>query len=257
MNVLGRTWMIPGTAKLGPEGVSYDDLIKLAFAANDIDHQVKVDMSIRVHFGAKIFGSCKRVGRKTCDGVTGTSRGKNHVIVVMQANNVLTECIGDQEHLTFNVDVKVTNTAEDKTYAPVTANDKKCNFWFGKIKATEYANRYFKGNKKIRELRGAKLIKELENKLQAKLGSTVTIPISTSGEPRSCRRFKREVSETKERCNKKKTCPNEFTRMGNEDKCGKYFGLKQPNCNTYGPNAALFTKNLGGQTLHWCTTPMV
>ena len=48
--------MIPGTAKLGPEGVSYDDLIKLAFAANDIDHQVKVDMSIRVHFGAKIFG---------------------------------------------------------------------------------------------------------------------------------------------------------------------------------------------------------
>ena len=33
------------------------------------------------------------------------------MIVVMQASNVLTECIGDQEHLTFKVDVKVQNIA--------------------------------------------------------------------------------------------------------------------------------------------------
>ena len=89
MNVLGRTWMIPGTAQLGPEGVSYDDLIKLAFAANDIDHQVKVDMSIRVHFGAKIFGSCKRVGRKTCDGVTGTSRGMYSFSIINWGHYIL------------------------------------------------------------------------------------------------------------------------------------------------------------------------
>ena len=184
--------------------------------------------------------------------------GTNHVIAVMQASNVLTECIGDQEHLTFNVDVKVTNIAEDKTYAPVTANADKCKVLGFKLKVEEYASRYFKGNKRIRELRGTKLVQELENKLQAKMGSTVSIPITTSGEARKCQdqRFKRDVTEIKERCTKKKTCPNGFTRMGNENKCGKYLGLNRPNCGTYGPNVKIFTKNLGGQTLYWCTTPM-
>ena len=79
MFIVGRTWMIPGSSQLGPEGLAYDDLIKFAFAANDIDHQVQVDMSIKVDFGAKVFGKCKRVGRKTCDGVTGSSRGTNYI----------------------------------------------------------------------------------------------------------------------------------------------------------------------------------
>ena len=78
-NTIAKTWMIPGTARLGPEGVAYDDLIKLAFAANDVDHQVQVDTSIRVQFGTKIFGKCKKVGRKTCGGVKGTSRGKSYM----------------------------------------------------------------------------------------------------------------------------------------------------------------------------------
>ena len=69
--------MISGTARLGADGIAYDDLIKLAFAANDVDHQVEVDMSIRVYFGAKLFGKCKRVGRKTCHGVKGYSKGTN------------------------------------------------------------------------------------------------------------------------------------------------------------------------------------
>jgi len=185
MGTVAKAWMIPSTAQLAPAGVTYDDINKMAFAANDIDHQVQVDMSIRVEFGAKIFGKCKRVGRKTCGGIKGTSRGKNHVIAMMQASNTLTECIQNREHLVFNVNVHVTNTAEDKTYAPVTANDQKCNYWFGKLKVTEYANRYFKRNK-FRELRGAKLVKELETKLGAKMGSVVTIPIATSGEPRMC-----------------------------------------------------------------------
>jgi len=185
MGTVAKAWMIPSTAQLAPAGVTYDDINKMAFAANDIDHQVQVDMSIRVEFGAKIFGKCKRVGRKTCGGIKGTSRGQNHVIAMMQASNTLTECIQNREHLVFNVNVHVTNTAEDKTYAPVTANDQKCNYWFGKLKVTEYANRYFKRNK-FRELRGAKLVKELETKLGAKMGSAVTIPIATSGEPRMC-----------------------------------------------------------------------
>jgi len=259
-DIVAKVWMVPGTARLGADGVSYDDLVKLAFAANDVDHQVEVDMSIRVKFGAKVFGKCHRVGRKTCHGVKGTSRGTNHVIVIMQASNVLTECVGDQEHLTFNVDVKVTNTAEDKSYAPVTASDKKCKaellgFRVAKIKVKEYAQQYFTRNK-FRELRGQKLVDELENKLQAKLGSTVSIPITTAGEPRTCPRSKRDVTENKKRCYKKKTCPNGFTRMGNEEKCGKFMGMNTPNCNIYGSNALVFTKSLGAQTLYWCTTPM-
>ena len=106
-------------------------------------------------------------------------------MAVMEARNSLTECIQNQSHLVFNVNVHVTNTAEDKTYAPVTANDQQCNYLFGKLKVTEYANRYFKRNK-FRELRGTKLVKELETKLGAKMGSLITIPITTFGEPRMC-----------------------------------------------------------------------
>ena len=78
-DIVAKAWMIPGTAQLGPEGVAYDDLLKLAFAANDIDHQVEIDMSIRVRFGVKIFGKCKHLGRKTCHGIKGSSKGKNHM----------------------------------------------------------------------------------------------------------------------------------------------------------------------------------
>jgi len=259
MNVVGQASMIPGTARLGPEGVVYDDLLKMSFAATDIDHEVRIDMSIRVRFGVKIFGSCKRVGRKTCDGVSGSARGTNHVSVVMAASNILAECIADQEHLTFNLDVDVTNTAEDKTYSEVTANDKKCNFLFGigKIKATEYANRYLKSNKKIRELRGQKLVNELERKLGASLGATVTIPITTNGSPRPCPPNGRDLEERAKRCNKQKTCPDGFTRIGNTDRCSKYFGVSRPNCSTYGQNATLYSRRFGRMTVYWCFVPMV
>ena len=106
-------------------------------------------------------------------------------MVVMEASNSLTECIQNRAYLVFNINVHVTNTAEDKTYAPVTANDQQCNYLFGKLKVTEYANRYFKRNK-FRELRGTRLVKELETKLGAKMGSLVTIPITKSGEPQMC-----------------------------------------------------------------------
>ena len=82
MGTVATAWMIPSTAQLGPEGVISDgsDNMAVAIAASEIDHQVEVKMSIRVEFGAKIFGKCKRVGRKTCGGVKGTSRGKNNML---------------------------------------------------------------------------------------------------------------------------------------------------------------------------------
>jgi len=258
MNTVAKARMIPGTARLSPEGVTYDDLLKLAFAASDVDHEVQVAMDIRVNFGSRWFGKCKNIGRKTCHGVTGASRGTNHVIVVMQASNVMTECIGGQEHLTFNIDVKVTNAAKDKTYSPVTANQKQCDALGGliNIRATDYANRYFRATN-FRELRGTKLINELESKLQAKMGSTVSVAITTSGKPRSCSRFRRDVNAIKERCSKMKTCPNDFTRMGNQEICGKYMGMEEPNCSIYGETASVLIKKSGTHSLYWCTTPMV
>ena len=98
----------------------------------------------------------------------------------MQASNVRTKFIGDQEHLTFDVEVKVGDIAEDTTYAPIIADDQKCDATILGLKVTEYANQYLKRNK-LRELRGTKLVRELENKLQTKLGSTISIPIATSG----------------------------------------------------------------------------
>ena len=77
MGTVATAWMIPSTAQLGPEGVISDgtDKMAVAIAASDIDHQVQVDMSIRVEFGAKIFRKCKRVGRKTCTDIKGFSKG--------------------------------------------------------------------------------------------------------------------------------------------------------------------------------------
>ena len=83
MGTVATAWMIPSTAQLGPEGVISDgtDKMAVAIAASDIDHQVQVDMSIRVEFGAKIFRKCKRVGRKTCRGIKGHSRGKSNMLL--------------------------------------------------------------------------------------------------------------------------------------------------------------------------------
>ena len=95
MGTVAKAWMIPSTAQLAPAGVTYDDINKMAFAANDIDHQVQVDMSIRVEFGAKIFGKCKRVGRKTCGGIKGTSRGNNNILfnnVFLVFINIFIKC---------------------------------------------------------------------------------------------------------------------------------------------------------------------
>ena len=72
-----KAWMIPATARLGPQGVSHNDVNKFAFAANEVNHQVQVDMGLRVYYGARVFGKCKRVGRQTCKNLYGTSKGKN------------------------------------------------------------------------------------------------------------------------------------------------------------------------------------
>ena len=46
----------------------------------------------------------------------GYSEGTNKISVSIQASNVLTECIGGREHLTFKINAKVIDEAIGKVY---------------------------------------------------------------------------------------------------------------------------------------------
>ena len=77
--------------------------------------------------GVKLLGKCKKFARKTCS-TDGVSQGTNKMSAHFAASNVLVECIGGQEHLTFTLDVKVINEANSATYAAVEVGKKgDCN----------------------------------------------------------------------------------------------------------------------------------
>jgi len=258
-NVVGRVQMLPGTVKLGPEGVVYFNEIQNSFAVADVQHAVDVEYDVRVRGGIKILGSCKQIWRKTCH-TNGFAEGTNHISANLVASNVLVECIGGQEHLTMNVDAIVENEAKDKTYSEIKVGKKNncdLNVFGIKIgsinsKIQDYANRYLKGNNQARQLRGPELVQELERVLKVELGSQVTIPITLNGQPRSCSsKYKRSTS----RCTQRKSCPSGYTRIGNQDRCQKFMGTRRPNCTI--PGSTIYTRKFGSRTLYWCHTPMV
>jgi len=252
--------MIPGTVELGPEGVVYIDEIKNSIAVADVKHALSVKLDVRVWFGAMVLGKCKNIGRKTCP-TDGYSEGVNHLTVITSASNVIVECIGGQEHLTFNIDAKVFSRAADDTYAPVVVgkhSDCKLDVLGLEIatinsKIQGIASRYIGKGEKFNELRGTKLVAELERKLGVRLGSTVTLKINdANGNPRMCSmRRKRSTPCVR------KECPAGFTRIGESEMCQKSFGPTKPDCSVYGPEAKVFTQNYGGITMYWCHTPRV
>merc|ERR1711994_411306 len=80
------------------------------------------------------------------------------------------------------------------------------------------------------ELRGSRLVAELERKLGVRLGSTVTVPITNpNGSPRVCARTKREATKGSPNCTRKNG-PTEFTRIGESEMYQKLYGLSRPNC---------------------------
>lgn len=83
---------------------------------------------IRVSFGSKFwFGNCVNIFRRTCS-TNGYSEGTNKISVNIAASNVLTECIGGQEHLTFKIDAKVIDEADGGSYGKVIVGKKgDCN----------------------------------------------------------------------------------------------------------------------------------
>merc|ERR1711962_188115 len=241
-NIRATAAMIPGSVQLGPEGVVYIDEIKNSIAVADVRHSLSVNLDVRAWFGVRepITGDCKDVGRKTC-ATDGYFEGVNHLTVVTAASNVIVECIAGQEHLTFSVDAKVFSRAADDTYAPVVVG-----------KRSDCKLDILKGER-FRELRGAKLVAELERKLGVKLGDTVTLKINDEhGNPRMCSMRKKRSTPCV-----RKQCPAEFTRIGETDFCQKAFGTTKPNCSVYGKDAKVYTQSYGGITMYWCHVPMV
>ncbi|XP_023338833.1 uncharacterized protein LOC111709406 [Eurytemora carolleeae] len=167
-------------------------------------------------------------------------------------------------HLTFNMDVKVYNEVQDSTYSPVQV-DKQNNcdlnilgIKIGSINGMiqRYANRYVQAKEKFYELRGAKLVAELENKLGVQLGSTVSVKLNNpDGTPRLCPagRKKRDASCTR------KSCPESFTRIGETEMCQKFMGFNVPDCSVFGSNAVLHQRDIGirDKLIYWCWTPRV
>jgi len=259
-NIHATAAMIPGSVQLGPEGVVYIDEIKNSIAVADVRHSLSVNLDVRAWFGVKIAGHCKNVGRKTC-ATDGYSEGVNHLTVVTAASNVIVECIAGQEHLTFNVDAKVFSRAADDTYAPVVVGKRSdCKLDILKIPIGSInkmvqgvAYKYIGKGERFNELRGPKLVAELERKLGVKLGDTVTLKINDEhGNPRMCSMRKKRSTPCV-----RKQCPAEFTRIGETDFCQKAFGTTKPNCSVYGKDAKVYTKSYGGITMYWCHVPMV
>jgi len=193
-NVHATAYMIPASVQLNPAGVVYIDETQNSIAIADVKHAMSVTLDVRVRGGSKVFGHCHHYARKTC-GTDGYSEGINHIVVNLAASNPVVECIAGQQHLSFNFDAKVFNRADDKTYSPVQVGKHSgCNLsilgiHIGSInsKVQSYANRYVHKGNRFSELRGPKLVAELEKKLGVKLGSTVTIKINNAnGASRKC-----------------------------------------------------------------------
>jgi len=263
-DVRARAEMVRGSVNLTTGGFLYIDQLRNSIAVANVDHKLTVNLRIRVWGGFKFFGKCKRYGRKTCE-TSGTSKGTNHIAVNLIASEVLTECVAGQEHLTFNLDVKVFNEAKQKTYASVSVGKRSgCNLNVLGIRITsinskvqKYASRYTTAKPgRFDELRGSRLVAELERKLGVRLGSTVTVPITNpNGSPRVCGRTKRGATEGSPNCTRK-NCPTGFTRIGESEMCQKSFGLSRPNCTKYDSKAKLVTHNLFPNIkFHWCHTP--
>ena len=255
-DILVTARMVDDKAMLDSLDIGYYEEIKNAFIAGKVPHEVTVSANIRVTFGYRFFGSCKKIGRKTC-GVKGSSKGSNTIFVSLAASDISTEIIGGKEHLQFVLDVQVIDETKPNTYSSVSIpKGNGCNINILGIKVgsinsniQKYANKYLKGNEKISKLRGAGLVKKLEDVLKAKLGSTVTIPINISGGGRK----KRSASTG---CKRMK-CPSGFTRIGNSQRCQKPKGTRKPDCSKYGPNTSVVSKQLGPRTIYWCQTDMI
>jgi len=249
--------MVGSTAELDSLDITFDKKFNATFMAGLVPHEVKLNANIRVNFGFKFFGSCKRIGRKTCS-IEGSSKGQNSISVFMSASDVSTETIDGQHRLKFLFDVTVIDEGNADSYQPMTIpKGKDCDILggLGSINSyiKKYADKFLDGQtSNINELRGSKLVKKLEEVLKVKLGTTISIPVKIAGGGRR----KRSVATG---C-KRMECPwieHDFTRVGNTGNCAKFMGRNPPNCSVYGPSTTVSKQKIGQWTFYLCVTGMV
>jgi len=246
--------MVGTSAELDSLDIDYFGEIYNSFISGLVPHEVTLNANIRVSFGVKFFGSCKRVGRKTCS-IKGSSTGKNNIYVNLAASDVSTTLINGKEHLQFVLDVEVIDESDPTSYNPLSIpKGSGCDILGGLGSINSYIKKYAdsflgKNRDKITKLRGSRLVQKLEDVLKARLKSTVTIPVNVSGGGR-----RKRAATTG--CQRMK-CPNGFTRIGNSDKCQKFMGSRSPNCSQYGKTSTVYARKLGRRNFYWCRTHMV
>jgi len=233
----------------------YDEGELTSFIDGNIKHKVDITADIRHRFGAKIFGSCKRYGRKTC-GITATSTGTNLISVILAINS--TACFSEkgQQKVAFTLNVFVDEQVSDRTYSPTTIKPGKCRLPFNifnlKSKVQRYATTYINKRRYKPEM-SDRLIRKLEEILKAPLNKPIVRPVNVVG---GSSRGKRATIVD---CSKKKTCPKGFSRIVNTENCKRHFGFKRPNCSYYARNAKLKYRYCcrGTRSIYWCEAPMM
>jgi hypothetical protein len=246
--------MVGTSAELDSLDIGYFAEIYNSFIAGLVPHEVTLTANIRVSFGIKFFGSCKRVGRKTCS-IKGTSTGKNNIYVNLAASDISTATINGKEHLQFILDVEVIDESDPTTYKPLTIpKGSGCDILGGLGSINSYIKKYAdsflgKNKDKITKLRGGRLVQKLEEVLKAKLKTTITIPVNVSGGGR-----RKRAAATG--CKRMKY-PTGFSRNGNTNKCQKFMGSRSPNCSQYGTTSTVYSRKFGRRTFYWCHTDMV
>ena len=228
----------------------------------DVPHVVDVTMDVHFRFGAKLLGKCHKYARKTCSGKA-TSTGINEISVSLEAKEVSGFTRDGQDFVEFQLDVTVESEPSPRTYSPMafsTAGRCRLPFNIAKLtgRAQKYGAKYLASKKtKIDKIRSAGLIAKLEKVLETELGKDgkiITIPVNVAG---GSGRRKRAAGG---KCQRMK-CPTGYNRIGNTQKCTKFFGTRRPNC---AAPAVIRTKTItigGGRgrtiSLYFCDTPMV
>lgn len=230
-----------------------EDLVS-TFIDGQVKHKVDVTADIRHRLGVKLFGSCKRYGRKTC-GISATSTGTNYISVTLNAYDIIPFRKNGKQHLRFKLNVDLHEFVQDRTYSPTAVSVGSCKLPFNlfnlKSKVQRYATNYM-NKKKYKPVISSGLMKKLETVLKAPMKEEIIIPVNVVGGGRMKR------ATIVDGC-KKKTCPKGFSRIGNTENCKRHFGFSKPNCSRYASNATVKSRTCcgGRRSIYWCEAPMI
>jgi len=250
IHVVGK--MVNDKDYLNNMAVNFVDEFYTTFIGGTVPHKVDVSLDVRVWFGVMIVGHCESV-RKTCD-AHAYSTGTNNISVSLTASDVIpfTDAAGKQ-HLRFTLNTKVSSKPDARKYSPTSVDSHGCDI-IGFVGIDSYAKKYaskYVDTHNYKPEISSRLVKKLEEVLQAKMDGEVIIPVNVVAKD-----GKRIITRV-DGCGEKKKCPDGFSRIGNTQMCQRQFGFDKPNCSDYADDAVLHTEIVGGMEMYWCEAPMI